>query len=111
MEEAMCPICMDTMFPVEDVTHSFCQPVAHFCHRDCWNAQTGGQKLHCMMCRQREVGEMELIMICEAFALDEGDIEVVEQLPPFARQLLRAWQLGQIDDLESHLESLYKPWR
>jgi len=111
MEEAMCPICMDTMFPVEDVTYSFCQPVAHFCHRDCWNAQTEDQKLHCMICRQREVGEREFIMIGAAFAINDEEIEVVEQLPPFVRQLLHAWQLGQIDDLRSHLESLYKPWR
>ena len=107
MEDAMCPICMGTMFPAEEVAFSFCQPVAHFCHKACWNAQMEDQKLRCFVCRQREVGEMELIMICETFALGKvEDIEVVEQLPPLARQILSAWQLGQIDDLETHLESM-----
>ena len=76
----MCPICMGTMFPAEEVAFSFCQPVAHFCHKACWNAQMEDQKLRCFVCRQREVGELELIMICETFALGKVEDIVLHSL-------------------------------
>ena len=107
MEAATCPICLGTVFPAEEVSVSMCQPVAHFCHLDCWKAQTEDQKLRCTVCRQREVGEYERILICEVFGV-EAELEVVEQLPMAARQLLRAWQHDQIDDLDAAVP--YKWW-
>ena len=96
----MCPICMGTMFPAEEVAFSFCQPVAHFCHKACWNAQMEDQKLRCFVCRQREVGEMHLIHLSSCFGDDPIVWEVFSEMPPGAQVLLRLLQRSVITEDE-----------
>ena len=100
MEAATCPICLDTIFPADEVSISMCQPVEHFCHLGCWNAQTNAQMQNCPMCRQREVGEMHLIHLSSCFGDDPIVWEVFSQMPPGAQVLLRLLQRSVITEDE-----------
>ena len=58
MEDAKCPICLETMFPAEEVSISFCK---HYTHLGCWNsAERPNQRTRCCLCRRYEPGEEEV---------------------------------------------------
>ena len=91
---AICFICQQVMWPCEEVSISWCQPVAHYVHRDCWNAQTKRFKFACQLCRQPEVGEMELIAVCALSGVEYDphkplEFEVASHLPLYGQELIR----------------------
>ena len=102
MDDATCPVCLDTIFPAEEVSISLCQPTAHYCHLACWNVQTNQQKERCPVCRQCEVGEMVLSGVERhvGFVYDPGRYEVFQDLPPAAQVLIRQFQLGLVTEDE-----------
>ena len=103
MEAATCPICLDTIFPADEVSISMCQPVEHFCHLGCWNAQTNAQMQNCPVCRQREVSESHILAISAALSDDDYMPEVWEvfnQMPPGAQVMLRLLQRSVITEDE-----------
>ena len=102
MDEATCPLCLDIILPVEEVSVSMCQPILHYCHLACWNSQTDQQKQRCPVCRQREVGETVLFGICEHVGVDYDpeEHEVFQSFPPAAQVLIRQFQAGIITEDE-----------
>ena len=62
-EVVKCPICLDNIYPYEQIRTSFCYPVPHKIHRDCWLSQTRTQRLRCRVCRQPEVTSFEAVML------------------------------------------------
>ena len=71
MEEALlqihCPICLEGIWPCENVKLSFCHPVSHVVHWNCWWEQPDEQQDRCCVCRQREVDRPLAFMIYNHF--------------------------------------------
>ena len=103
---AICFICQQVMWPCEEVSSSWCQPVAHYVHKDCWNSQPERFKTNCQMCQQPEVGELVISAVC---TLSGGrydvhnpqDFDVASQLPPHGQDLIKLFlhQVYSGDDL------------
>ena len=98
-----CYVCMETIFPCELVCQSWCRPVPHFTHVDCWNnaigtRATGFNSAVCGMCRQKEPGEDEIVSALAACGVEYDSEEVyrLEDLPPLARRLIELFQKGKI---------------
>ena len=90
---ATCPICLETIFPVEEVSLSLCK---HYLHLECYNKiQTRNR---CCMCRRYEPTECDmnhLLIICED-PRNSCEIEIREQLNPVGQQLLKDFEDGII---------------
>ena len=102
---AECGICMDTMFPCQELSISECHPVRHFLHLDCMNkylATQGNRAICCPMCRQFELGEIEWLSLSTIFNFEyHHDIEF-EDMPADAQIYARAFQRGEVTDDELH---------
>ena len=66
-EIVKCPICLDNIYPYEQIRTSFCYPVPHKIHRNCWSSQTRTQRLRCSVCRQPEVTSLEAVVLYGSF--------------------------------------------
>ena len=62
-----CPICLDGIWPCQSIKLSFCHPIQHVAHWDCWWDQTDEQQEHCSVCRQHEVSRPTAFMIYNHF--------------------------------------------
>ena len=97
---ATCPICLETVFPVEEVAILFCK---HCTHKECWNEYAGRAERfelywrpRCCICRRYEPNEGDvekILFICED-PRDSPQIETREQLNPFGQQLLKDFEDG-----------------
>ena len=67
MATLQCPICLEGIWPCETVQISFCHPVHHVVHENCWWDQTGEQRQRCSVCRQREVSRPTAFMLYDHF--------------------------------------------
>ena len=98
---AICFICQQVMWPMEEVSISWCQPVAHYVHHDCWNAQPERFKANCQLCQQPEVSEMVLMDVCTICGVVSGPLpEVLEQLPPAGRALMRRFLNKEVTEVD-----------
>ena len=50
-----CPVCQDSIWPCQNIKLSFCHPIQHALHWDCWWDLTEDQKYRCSLCRQPEI--------------------------------------------------------
>ena len=99
---ATCPICLETIFPVEEVSISLCK---HYIHLDCYNDYIRRTKPRpfelywrprCCICRRYEPNEDDvenILFICED-PRDSPQIETREHLNPFGQQLLKDFEDG-----------------
>ena len=62
-----CPICLEGIWPCETVQISFCHPVHHVVHENCWWDQTDEQQKRCSICRQRELSRPTAFMLYGRF--------------------------------------------
>ena len=101
MEDAKCPICLETMFPAEEVSISFCK---HYTHLGCWNsAERPNQRTRCCLCRRYEPGEEEVwnILIISRDPRASGDtlLDQIETRGQFSRMgqlLLKDFEDGKL---------------
>ena len=98
----LCPICLEEIWPVQEVSSSMCVPVPHVVHIGCWNAQTEEQKERCCVCRQLEINELDLIYVGRIFHIDWGfpPWPTEDRLPPLGREILGRLARGVITRIE-----------
>ena len=60
-----CPICLEDIWRCETVKVSFCHPVHHVVHWNCWWDQPGQER--CCVCRQHEVSRPTACMLFKHF--------------------------------------------
>ena len=103
---AECGICMDTMFPRQELSISDCHPVRHILHNECYNkylaTQRGIQATRCPMCRQFGLGELEWLSLSTIFKFDYDDDLEFEDMPAAAQIYARAFQRGEVTEDELH---------
>ena len=100
-----CGICMDTMFPCQELSMSDCHPVRHFLHNECYNrylATQGVQSIRCPMCRQFVLGECEWLSLGTIFNFDSDEVLEFEDMPAAAQIYARAFQRGEVTEDELH---------
>ena len=73
IELVKCPICLDNIDPYEQIRISFCYPVPHKIHRDCWLRQPPSQRLRCCVCRQFEVTLLKAVVLYGKFPTGQRD--------------------------------------
>ena len=99
-------ICMDTMFPCQELSFSDCHPVRHILHLDCYNkylaTQRGVPVTRCPMCRQFTLGEMEWLSLGVIFGFDADVLQEFEDLTPEAQSYARDFQRGVVTYAELH---------
>ena len=101
--DVQCGICMDTMFPCQEVSRSECHPVSHVFHLKCYNRWLMTQNLEprrCLACRQFEIREMEWYVFAEIFDFHPDDHQRVAELSEEAQCYIRNWQRGAITHVE-----------
>ena len=96
-----CLICMDTIFPCEVWTETDCFPNRHILHLDCYNEYLkvqpcGPQATRCPVCRQFELGEMQVIDLSVIFGFDSEALFEIDQFPAEAQEYARSFQRGEI---------------
>ena len=62
-----CAVCLEDILPAQTIKLSFCHPVQHVLHYDCWWDQTEEQQEQCCICRQPEVSRPTAHMIYRCF--------------------------------------------
>ena len=101
-EDAQCPICLETMFPIEEVSSSFCK---HYCHLDCYNkmlmAERWGQSTRCFMCRRYQPDEQDVLSILKISEDHRADnyppqIETRELFNPLGQLILKDFENGAL---------------
>ncbi len=65
--QLQCPICLEGIWPCENIKVSFCHPIHHVVHWDCWWDQPDEQQERCCVCRQNEVSRPTSFMIYSHF--------------------------------------------
>ena len=65
--QLQCPICLEGIWPCETVKESFCHPIHHVTHWNCWWDQTDEQQERCSICRQSELSRPNAFMIYNHF--------------------------------------------
>ena len=103
VEPPECYVCLQTIFPCEEIHQSWCRPVPHFTHVDCWNKAIGARVTGidspiCGMCRQREPCEDDIMSALTACGLeyDSDKLYHIEDLPPLGGRLIELFQKGKI---------------
>ena len=103
---AECGICMDTMFPCQELSFSDCHPIRHILHLECYNkylaTQRGVLATRCPMCRQFELGELEWISLAVIFGFEYDDFDELTDLAPGAQSYARDFQRGVATYAELH---------
>jgi hypothetical protein len=106
---ADCGICMDTMFPCQELSISDCHPARHFLHLECMNkylaTQRGDYATRCPMCRQFELGEFEWLSLSTIFNFEYHDDLEFEDMPADAQIYARAVQRGEVTNDELHVRA------
>ena len=108
MSTSECPICLEQIFPCETVMHSFCHPVSHSVHADCWWDQTEEQQERCSVCRQHELGRMTAFMLYHHFPARDLNLTFedlcgepsMDWFSPAGQGLIRDFVRGEITEEE-----------
>ena len=114
--DSTCPICLQTMFPVEKVSISYCM---HYCHLECWNAASmarGLRSIQCCICRRHEPSEEDVLNIL----IISNDIryrhapnlpETREQFNLLGQNVLKLFEDGRLSRTELAVWAWdYGPW-
>ena len=72
-DPAECLICMDEIRPGEAARTSFCHPIGHIVHKECWALQSDQQKEICCYCRQREIDPIRLLRLYACFPAESRE--------------------------------------
>lgn len=104
----ICPICQDAVWPCQLIHLSFCNPVQHILHYECWWDQTEYQQSRCSICRQPEVPRHIAVNIYYRFPTRErlicfdelcGD-SAIEWFSLTGQGLIRDFVSGEITESE-----------
>ena len=70
-----CPICLECIWPCENIKTSFCHQVPYVLHWNCWWNQSDEQQDHCCVCRQCEVCRPTAFFIYKHFPSRDPDFK------------------------------------
>ena len=65
--QSTCAICLEAMTSEQRIRQSWCQPVRHAVHEECWLRLSESQRSRCCLCRQREIDTLDALMIYNRF--------------------------------------------
>lgn len=69
----LCVICLDEIGPGDAARTSFCHPIGHTVHKECWALQTDRQKETCCICKQREIDPIRLLRLYACFPTESRE--------------------------------------
>ena len=103
-----CPICLEGIWPCVSVKFSFCHPIHHVLHWNCWWDLPDEQRERCCVCRQQEVSRPTAFMIYNRFPSRGLDLSFEELcgepsmrwFSPAGQGLIRDFVQGELTEEE-----------